>query len=274
MFDLEFKKVLNYYIRLYGDTDYAFKEAAESHSLEVFDKLNECLTNMQNLLGVISNEDSKKHLAYGAFRRILMVLHSYSSIRNICHLERTKPLLPEEQRIVDQDINLVYINIRGIMDNLAWSFLYEKDSQILTELELEVYRMRVSLFSKYILRSSTKNFWKIINENHKEWSVEFAKKRDPIAHGLPMYVVPKFFKDDDQAKESSTMFTKSVDALLDKNFDLADELRLYSHNLGIFIPMFASDPTEKLMSIYPIISEDISHIVRILECFAIEIKGE
>lgn len=273
MFDLDFDKVLKYYINLYGDNDYAYKEAAESHSLEIFSKLQECLTQMQSLLEIIKNEDSKKHLAYGAFRRILMILHSYSSLRDICHLERTNPLLPEEQRVVDLDINLIYINIRGLMDNLAWSFLYEKDFQVISELELEKNRMRVSLFSKYIFKSSSQKFWTLICENHLQWSQEFSKKRDPIAHGLPMYIIPKFFTNDEQNEESRNLFNKSLDAIVKNEFDLADKLRLRSHSIGTFIPLFASDPTEKLMHIYPTVSVDISHIIRILKCFENEIKN-
>ena len=57
---------------------------------------------------------------------------------------RTKPLSYEEQMEITQDINVIYINLRGVLDNFAWCFLYERHP----ELESKINPNKIGLFSK------------------------------------------------------------------------------------------------------------------------------
>jgi hypothetical protein len=270
--ELDFEEQWNYYKRICGDTDYAFAEAAETHSLFVVERLRDCSLELQQLISLLKNKDSQKYLAYGALRRVSMIVNSYNSLRAVCHYDRTKPLSPESRRDLDRDINMVYINIRGVMDNLAWSFLLEKDSQVIKNLNLEKKKTLVGLFSKDIRKASPHNFWKIINDKYGNWAKEFATKRDPAAHGLPMYVIPKFFESDDQRELAEKLDGDAMNAILNNQFELAEDLSLQSQNLGTFKPFFSSDPTEKWMPLYPVVSIDISKLVYILRYFESEIK--
>lgn len=273
MDELNFEAQLKYYESIYGENDFAFIEAAETHSLVVVDRIRDYSSKFQQLLSALKSKNSQKYLAYGTMRRILMIINSYNSLRQICHYQRNEPLSPEERRDLDRDINMVYINIRGVMDNLAWGFLYEKDLQVVADLELEKYKTRVGLFSREIRQTSTQVFWKLINDTYGTWAREFAAKRDPVAHGLPMYIIPKFFVGDEQRELADKLDKKALEAVLNNNFEISEDLRLHSQKLGIFAPFFSSDPTEKLMPIYPVVSIDISQLIRILECFENEIKS-
>lgn len=273
MDDLDFDAQWKYYKSIYGDNDSAFNEAVETHSLVVIDKLRDQLVSLHQLLVSLKNEKSQKNLGFGAMRRILTIVSSYNSIRTICHPKRKKPLTSEEQGELDRDINMIYINIRGVMDNLAWSFLFEKDLKLVSDLDLEKYKARVGLFSKDIRKASTLVFWKTINERFGAWAKEFSTKRDPVAHGLPMYVIPKFFESEGQQMDSLKLDEEAMTSLLNNEFDLSDTLKQRSQQLGIFAPYFAYDPTEKFMPIFPNVAIDISFLIRIVDHFKREVKS-
>lgn len=87
---------------------------------------------------------------------------------------------------IDVLINALYINLTGILDNLAW---------VLVEFyKLEIKKEKVGLFNK--------KFWQtcnnlkdlqdsIMTNDYVEWHKELKSKRDPIAHRVPLYIPKK-----------------------------------------------------------------------------------
>jgi len=263
MNELDFQKQLKNYKRIYGDGYFAFEQAAETHSLSCLVELDNTISKLYLLLDVLKSETSKKFLAYGLLRRLMSIKFSYEAIRDNCHIDRKEPLNAEERRDLERDLNMVYINVRGALDNLASIFIHERDSHLYESLELAKHKMRLSLFSKDLRKASSFQFWKIVNDEFGAWATEFAIKRDPVAHGLPMYFVPKFFESEEQREEANSMDDGALSAVLAKDFKTSEDLMARSESLGVYVPLFSSDPSEKLMYIYPTISIDISKLVLI-----------
>ena len=81
------------------------------------------------------------HLIFGAYREI----------RSIAYEERTQLLTQDNQVALSQAVNNVYIHLLGLLDNFAWSLLYERQA----ELADNIHRTDIRLFSKNFRKKCT-----------------------------------------------------------------------------------------------------------------------
>lgn len=249
MEDLDYETHLEHCKRLFGyyadnpDIDKketlksAKEEADHHHALCIFDPLRKLICTITSASENLAIKDAKYFLLYGAARRANLIFSAYQDIRSIAYEKRTQPLSPDEQVSLSQAINNTYIHLLGILDNFAWSLLHERQGKLADTM----YRNDVGLFSKKF-RKQCIAYLEIAAEIewHDTWHKEVKERRNPVAHGIPLYVPPAALTAD-QAEAT---------------FGQLD-------SIGSFLPYFIHHPDEPLIPIYPTIPTDLSHLIRI-----------
>jgi hypothetical protein len=183
-------------------------------------------------------------MMYGAGRRLNMIFYAYRAITLTVPSDREQPLSHDEQLNLSRDINIIYMNLRGTLDNFAWCFLYEKESEAVSSLS----RMHIDLFANKFRELPA--FAKIAQEisAHDNWNKEVKERRDPVAHRIPLYIPPSIV-DHEGAERYKELFEEYAFEQLS--------------NIGSFYPCFQHHPEEGIIPIYPILPTDMTHLIRI-----------
>jgi hypothetical protein len=88
----------------------------------------------------LKNKKAQQYLTYGVGRRLRMMLVSYCGIFDTIAPDRKEPLPLNDMAAVSRDLNIIYINIRGTLDNYAWCIYHERG--------MELKESQVGLFYK------------------------------------------------------------------------------------------------------------------------------
>lgn len=271
MDDLDYEKHLEHYKNLLGyyvDNPHTNKEqtlacaekkAQTIHSLCVLDSINNLSTKSFEIVQKLKNDDAKYYMKYGVGRRSLMLYYSYQAIINIACPERTEPLSCNEQIDLSREINILYINLRGILDNYAWCFMYEQTPNLKKELHLR----KISLFSKDF-RKKCSAFHKIKKGilAHDTWEKEVKERRDPVAHRIPLYV-PHTIMTSNETERYSNSNIQYNEKLNNLDLEGANQLFNEMYRMGTFYPVFIHHHDDGLIPIYPTIPTDLVHLIRI-----------
>lgn len=274
--ELNFDVHLQNYNSLFGVKDgdktselalYSYKQACYMHMLAVWNPLMEWSMKSQMLTNELKNEQAKYFMRFGVGRRALQLFYAYRSIVSIASVNRTQPIKSDEQASLSRDINILYLHIRGMLDNFAWCFMYEKG---LTEKDINP--RNVSFFSKqYAKHSSLKPITDELSE-HKEWESDLKSRRDPVAHRIPLSVPPAIVTSD-EAKKHIELQDKHLELAARGDFEGADASMSEIDQLGTFQPCFVHHPEESVMPIYPTIPSDIGHLIKIGEVLEKNLVG-
>ncbi len=222
------------------------------HTVQTSSALQDLLTQLAHL--ELKTSEAENFIRYGAGRRLKMVQHAFSKITSIARPDRSMRLSEEEGTNLTGNLNILYLNITGILDNLAWALLYEK-----TEDAPSLEPHRVGLFKETIRNNSVfLELYSVIDE-HVEWDKTFRQKRDPANHSVPL-TVPPFFATPDERKEyenhRSAMQAEAAHLRLDKPSEVPANL----NDIGTFIPVFLRSYDDGLIPIYPTVADDLQRV--------------
>jgi hypothetical protein len=256
---------LNAHCRLYGIPtanllpEHLVTSVKKIHSLVVQDALLDVFFQAASLSGRIREPDAHYFMRFGVTRRLGMVWHAYRNITAIAYVERRNPLEGEEARKVTRDLNVIYLNIRGILDNLAASLMHSfspEKIKPLTDLR------SVGLFLRGVVTNSI--FSSIAGEikKHDEWDRDLKDRRDPAAHRIPLAVVPTQFTPE-QVHRYRELEAEIATARARRDFADAESMLDQQSQLGLFEPIFAHDPKHGVFEIYPVVPNDLAHLVEL-----------
>ena len=265
---LDYEVHVERYRRLLGaDTEEAIpqadKRAQRDHSLVVFEKLRDAATSVIDFSQSLETEQSQYYLRYGAGRRLLMMWRAYRNAVLTAYPERTEPLSEDEQTVMSREINVIYMHLRGTLDNFAWSIAFEKYP------EMKLEPRTVELFNTQI--KPMLNSLGIYDEIYvfEDWNKEVAERRDPVAHRIPLYVPGTVltateveFRAQLHAEwiaVSGTLNATNYDAVQPRMEDLWKRM----NNIGTFFPYFIHHPDRPLIPIYPTLPNDMACLVKI-----------
>jgi uncharacterized protein YozE (UPF0346 family) len=262
MDDLDYEKHLSLYRHLFSNfaagSEYAEKQAQYAHAMAIFNRLRDWIGKAYNIANHLRNEKAHHYMIYGAGRRLNMIFYAYRNLILTATPQRVSPLSYEEQLRLCLDVNIIYMNIPGVLDNFAWAFLYEKEPGAIQSLS----RMEISLFSrKFRLLLS---FSKIEEEisSHDSWNKDVKNRRDPVAHRIPLYVPPSILNQN-EADSYKQLCGEYLENIQEVAFEKADANFEELNHIGRFLPHFVHDPEQGPIPIYPTIPTDMSHLIRI-----------
>ncbi len=99
--------------------------AMEDHRLAVGDALSKFAEQVFYTAPKLAQNKAQQYLNYGIGRRLRMMLVSFAGVVNTNRAGRKEPLLRDEMATVSRDLNIIYVNIGGILDNYAWCIFHE-----------------------------------------------------------------------------------------------------------------------------------------------------
>ncbi len=245
--------------------EYFKNEAHSMHSLCVADALNGLQIDALRLSSGLSNKDAIYFMRFGVGRRVGMLRAAYRNLTNLVPCDRKEPLSLEEGQDLCRDINVIYINIVGTLDNYAWCLLHQIGSSATKKLRPS----SVGLFSAKLMKDAAFSPLSVLDAEFGAWFKELTTRRHPAAHQIPLYI-PSALVDPDEYQKFEHQIEQ---ARKDDKKALADELMADQGKLGRLVPWFLHHPEEPIIHVYPTVSEDIGCMIKIarrVERFLVE----
>lgn len=144
----------------------------------------ECTEKLKKLSfdGSSLSKKAQPYIEYGVNRRLTYLEH-------ICRIlwqspfegYSTKNYCPNHYAEINIYINAFYIDIYGILDNLAWSIKEQFEIS-------DIKPLNISLFKKDLFKDESLNNLKLELDDYKEWYEDFKKRRNPVAHRISLYI--------------------------------------------------------------------------------------
>ena len=189
----------------------------------------------------------KEHLLYGAARRLGILKRCIENIFSDFPLTASKPL--RRDVIYDVQINLhaFFMNLYGIFDNWAWSFVYRHD--LLANVG---GKHGVGLFRKGTIRHlprPLRNY--LASETITDWHEKYLKSyRDALAHRIPLYIPPAEFTKED-GERFNELEDKKMELIKAMEWEKLDELYEEQKNIGrpsfMFLHSFEGEPSKPVL---------------------------
>lgn len=193
----------------------------------------------------LSDQNSRVYLMEGVYRRLAILYRCIDNVFDLFPLERKELLSKNELDDLNINLHAFFINIYGIIDNLAWVFVHEND------LHDKLSKYDIGLFCK-----KTQKYLPAKLKEHMEsasledWYSKYCKDyRDALAHRIPLYVPPAALNNDET--ETYNAITRQQ-----KKINLAEQLEEYEElieqqkQLGRPCVLIAHSPNEEHKKIY------------------------
>jgi hypothetical protein len=274
---LDYQQHLEFYRRLghlTGDAQrdaFWHRKAEETHCLYICNAILDVHIGAVALAQSIVDQEANLQLRFGVSRRTKFIWLSLRRLFQSLSPERTEPLIQDDVEQAAQDLNVIYINIRGTLDNFAWClralFGHEETRRLPPA--------QVHLFNKKFLKDTNFNEVALLVDAFQEWNSELKERRDPAAHRIPLSVPPAIL--DALAQQQYAEISAEHAQLLNATaaavranpegalayFEKLDLLHDRLQRLGTFVPLFVHHPDERPMKIYPTVPQDIGELVKV-----------
>jgi hypothetical protein len=209
--------------------------------IDIVDK--KCQTLVYKILfemsALLKEARAKEYLLHGVGRRLRIINRCLKNIFSIFPPNRERLLNSEELADLNINLHAFFINVYGVLDNLAWVMIYENKKYA------EIKKRDIGLFNKKMKQLYSKEFREYLHSaSMKRWSKKhLINYRDALSHRIPLYVPPKTLTPEQiqLGKEIDEKIKKSIE--LD-DFDLADKLSNEKEALGSVAPFFTHSFTE------------------------------
>ena len=209
----------------------------------------------------LKTNKAKEYLSHGVMRRMGVMMRSIENVFTIFPIERIKLLSMNELKDVDINLHAFYINIFGLLDNLAWVLIHEK------QLAAKINKMKVGLYQEKTQECLTEEFCSYFNSEHmKKWHAEYLKNyRDALSHRIPLYVPPKTLTPE-QASQVEQIENKIADCYKSRDLDMIEKLRKEQDSIGdiCFLVSHAFSESKSII-LHPQLIADFITIEEIVE---------
>jgi hypothetical protein len=183
------------------------KEEAEDIERErpkVIDALSSMWIDLAHALAPsLRSEKARQYVIQGMCRRLITIRRCITNIFTVFPVNRDEFLTDDERSDVETYLHAFFINVHGLLDNLAWVYFLERNVAIIKPTEVLSYRDELKRGSA-IRRSDVGIFLRKSHEHFPDevrsyltsdamtaWHQAYAKNyRDALAHQIPLYVPP------------------------------------------------------------------------------------
>lgn len=234
-------------------------EAQQNHIYGVNNALLELTGDALTLLSRIAFTAEASHFfRFGVMRRLRMIDSSFKSFQAIVPPNRTVPLSQDQSDRVCHDLNAIYIDLLGLLDNYAWVAVH----QLGLAATKAAKPLSIGLFKQaFAVDPALKPIADAL-QTFSDWEGDVKTRRNPAAHRMPLYVPPAALTPEDVI-EFERFEVLISEALHAQEFEKLDALREGRRRVGKLIPKFLHDPGEPVIDIYPTVPEDIGQAVKI-----------
>lgn len=221
---------------------------------------------------VLENERAKEYLFHGIARRLDVIERCVENIYSIFPLRREKLLCRNELKDVDINLHAFFINIFGLLDNMAWVAVHETNGS------KEINKKGVGLYKVETQECLSDGFKEYLNtDTMKKWHDEYLKNyRDALSHRIPLYVPPKDLKPEQKEQEAG-FDQKLRQAIKSQNFEEMSALQKEMDKIGDPSPCFVhslSETNYKVVMLHAQVITDFGTVEEIVEKFCAMFKTE
>lgn len=180
-------------------------------------------------------EESKKYIERGINLRYILLKDSIILLHESIHrLENDRYSIGN----VNIAANSIYNNIKGVLDNIAWILRFDVIGEAMRTTSISLSN------KKFLEKLKTSKFKIEIKPMYLDWLNDLAKKRDPIAHRLPIYIPPKTIINECDKVLAEKYIQKASDSIIEGNMDGWYAFMNKLNALGSFAPILIVDEAE------------------------------
>lgn len=188
---------------------------------------------------VLKKDKAKEYLFHGVARRLDVIERCVENIYSTFPLRRATLLSRDELKDVDINLHAFFVNIFGLLENMAWVVVYENDNAE------KIEKKSVGLYTaktQQLLKEGFKNY--LNSDRMKKWHDEYLKNyRDALAHRIPLYVPPKSLTSSQQEQDAS--FDNALrEAIRSRDFNKMNSLHNAADSIGDPAPFFVHSLSE------------------------------
>jgi len=196
--------------------------------------------------------EAKKHLDRGVNFRYFLIKDSIQLLH-----EGIEKLQSNDSQIARINIafNSIYINLRGIIDNLAWMLRYEIISDVVSPKSISFTN------NKFLTKLSSANYKIDWISEYSNWFYDLSLLRDPIAHRLPLYIPPGCVIDPDSIEAVVELNAKKYETI-EEFREIQYEISKYRKFEAVFIVDDAEKGISYPMSINGALQNDLDYLCK------------
>lgn len=229
------------------------------HAITVLQALRDDMTNTIVAAQVLPAGQTRDYMIYGVGRRLNILIYSLQTLIEIVHPAREEPLTSDEGRAITRDLNVVYINLVGVIDNLAWAAFHQRAPNAIDLLGVP----QIGLFTQALARTPELQPLAQSLEEYRAWFRDMRGRRDPSAHRMPLYLPPAILGPE-QAAEHVRLGELGNEAIGRRDWGSWDEIMDQQQNLGRMSPVFLHSPAGPLYRFYPTVPEDVGQMIKVV----------
>lgn len=275
--DLAYETHLYFYRHnISGDIEtdaYWYFQAQKLHCYSVLDASLDIHTQILSLGQIIGPGEAYHHLVFGAGRRSKMIWVAFRELFGIIQPDRKQPLPHDQVAEAARALNDIYIHMRGMLDNFAWTI-----AQLFGDDDLKsLHQNDIGFFARKFRRNGSISDFIDITEPFSDWEREIKERRDPIAHRIPLSVPPSILTADDhelyaEKQREWSEANAGMLALMQSGGSMEEIDAASSHgkalfreldNIGTFVPIIIHNPDDGGVKIYPTVPEDMGKLVNL-----------
>jgi len=203
--------------------------------------------HLLQVVPILRSAGAVDHITHGVCRRLLLLQRSTALICELTPPEREDPLSDDEGADLNLHLNSIYVHIRGATDNIAWALALEHGVFGEVREDAPSFRQQIGLFGKAFrdrLSAAHPEFAEALSRGVTALA-ELPQLRDPVAHRIPLYVVPAVLTEE-ESRQHSKLTNEWNRANAERAPDRAEEAMKAMGRLGVFRPMFAHSLREPL----------------------------
>jgi hypothetical protein len=160
---------------------------------------------------LLTQEWARENIAYGAARRLLIIIRCVKNFFTIFPVRRTKLLNIDERTDLEINLHAFLIHVHGLPDNLAWAYILERQVP-LDPRDVGLFREKTRKHFPIGLQTELSRF--------NNWHQDYAKNyRDALAHRIPPYVPPATWTPEHE-QEFKGLHEQAEQAMRERNFAL------------------------------------------------------
>lgn len=250
---------------------YWHHEAQEVQALLVTDVLRDLMGAGVTYSARVEAGTPLTHLRFGVARRAKALWVALRSLHASVAPDRIRPMNHDEVEDVSRDLNVIYINIRGLLDNLAWTVVHQFGSDATRALA----PAQIGLFRRCLARDDNLRPLAEALAAYGQWDRDISERRDPAAHRIPLSVAPSVLDEAAQVEwnrlkdEYDVVFAAAIAAVrhrdgdVDQSFARVSEAHARLQSVGRFVPWFGHDYAERQNPIYPTVPQDLAMMLKV-----------
>lgn len=215
---------------------------------------------------VLTKSAANEYLLHGVCRRLLLIRRCIQNVFSIFPVHRKALLNDDERYEIEINLHAFVANVNGVLDNLAWVYLLEKE----LENKTENGALGVGLFKKQTQVHLPSELQDYLRTKHiMRWHKLYAKDyRDALMHRIPLYIPPYQVTDNDlqSYQELQGEIRKRIVAMdFDGATELEEERDAMCNVSYVYVHSFSNPKSSPPILLHPQLIVDGRTIMEIAE---------